>query len=112
MQRAGKNLAPRLFSTGEIIYGAKAPGFFAAISNEDDAQEHVARLKNQGAHGVKNYNQPRRDQRQQVVKAARDNNIITVAEGGSLFHMDLSMVADGNTSICLLYTSPSPRDRG
>ena len=99
MQRAGKNLAPRLFSTGEIIYGAKAPGFFAAISDEDDAQEHVARLKNQGAHGVKNYNQPRRDQRQQVVKAARDNNIITVAEGGSLFHMDLSMVADGNTSI-------------
>ena len=99
MQRAGKNLAPRLFSTGEIIYGAKAPGFFAAINNEDDAQEHVARLKNQGAHGVKNYNQPRRDQRQQVVKAARDNNIITVAEGGSLFHMDLSMVADGNTSI-------------
>lgn len=99
MQRAGKNLAPRLFSTGEIIYGAKAPGFFASISNEDDAQEHVSRLKNQGAHGVKNYNQPRRDQRQQVVKAARDNNIITVAEGGSLFHMDLSMVADGNTSI-------------
>lgn len=99
MQRAGKNLAPRLFSTGEIIYGAKAPGFFAAISNEAEAQEHVARLKNQGAHGVKNYNQPRRDQRQQVVKAARDNNLITVAEGGSLFHMDLSMVADGNTSI-------------
>ena len=99
MQRAGMNLAPRLFSTGEIIYGAKAPGFFASISNEDDAQEHVSRLKNQGAHGVKNYNQPRRDQRQQVVKAARDNDIITVAEGGSLFHMDLSMVADGNTSI-------------
>lgn len=99
MQQAGKIISPRLFSTGEIIYGAKAPGFFASISNEDDAQEHVSRLKNQGAHGVKNYNQPRREQRQQVVKAARDNNIITVAEGGSLYHMDMSMVVDGNTSI-------------
>lgn len=99
MQRAGKIISPRLFSTGEIIYGAKAPGFFASINNEDDAQEHVARLKNQGAHGVKNYNQPRRDQRQQVVKAARDNDIMSAAEGGSLYHMDMSMVVDGNTSI-------------
>jgi len=99
MQRAGKLLAPRLFSTGEVIYGAKAPGFFASIKNESDAQEHVSRLKKQGAHGVKNYNQPRRDQRQQVVKASRDNDIIVVAEGGSLYHMDMSMVVDGNTSI-------------
>jgi len=82
-----------------VIYGAKAPGFFANIQNEEDAQEHVSRLKNQGAHGVKNYNQPRRDQRQQVVKASRDNNLIVVAEGGSLYHMDMSLVQDGNTSV-------------
>lgn len=99
LQRAGKIIGPRTYSTGEVIYGAKSPGFYASIESEDDAQEHVARLKNQGAHGVKNYNQPRRDQRQQVVKAARDNNMIVVAEGGSLYHMDMSMVADGNTSI-------------
>jgi len=99
MQRAGKLLAPRTYSTGEVIYGAKAPGFFANIQNEEDAQEHVSRLKNQGAHGVKNYNQPRRDQRQQVVKASRDNNLIVVAEGGSLYHMDMSLVQDGNTSV-------------
>jgi len=99
MQRAGKLLAPRTYSTGEVIYGAKAPGFFASIETEEDAQEHVARLKNQGAHGVKNYNQPRRDQRQQVVKASRDNNLISAAEGGSLYHMDMSLIADGNTSL-------------
>lgn len=99
MQRAGKLLAPRLYSTGEVIYGAKAPGFFADIQKEEDAQEHVARLKNQGAHAVKNYNQPRRDQRQQVVKAVRDNGIMVAAEGGSLYHMDMSLVADGNTSL-------------
>ncbi len=99
MQRAGMLLAPRIYSTGEIVYGAKAPGFFANIQSEDDAQEHVSRLKNQGAHGVKNYNQPRRDQRQQVVKASRDNDLIVVAEGGSLYHMDMSLVQDGNTSV-------------
>ncbi|WP_017930230.1 amidohydrolase family protein [Robiginitomaculum antarcticum] len=99
MQRAGIILAPRIFSTGEVIYGAKAPGFYASITNADDAQEHVTRLATQGAKSVKNYNQPRRDQRQQVVAAARKENIAVVAEGGSLYHMDMSMVVDGNTSI-------------
>ena len=99
LQRTGMLLAPRTYSTGEVIYGAKAPGFFANIQSEDDAREHVSRLKEQGAHGVKNYNQPRRDQRQQVVKAAHDENLIVVAEGGSLFHMDMSLVQDGNTSV-------------
>ena len=99
MQRAGMILAPRTFSTGEVIYGAKAPGFFANIDSKEDADEHISRLKAQGAFSVKNYNQPRREQRQQVVTAAREANMSVVAEGGSLFHMDLSMVADGNTGI-------------
>ena len=99
MQRAGKLISPRTYSTGEIVYGAKAPGFFADIQKEEDAQEHIARLKNQGAHGIKNYNQPRRDQRQQVVKASRDHDILVVSEGGSLYHMDMSLVQDGNSSV-------------
>ncbi len=99
MQKAGMLLAPRTYSTGEVIYGAKAPGFFANIQSAEDAEEHVSRLAGQGAHGVKNYNQPRRDQRQQVVKAAREHDLIVVAEGGSLYHMDMSLVQDGNTSV-------------
>jgi len=99
MQRAGELLAPRIYSTGEVIYGAKAPGFFASIQSEEDAQEHVGRLKNQGAHAVKNYNQPRREQRQQVVKASWDKELLVTAEGGSLYHMDMSLVADGNSSV-------------
>ncbi|NNE58871.1 MAG: amidohydrolase family protein [Hellea sp.] len=98
-QQAGKILGPRIFSTGEVIYGAKAPGFFAAIDSAEDASEHVTRLNMQGAHGVKNYNQPRREQRQQVTHAAREQNILVVPEGGSLYHMDMSLVVDGNSSI-------------
>jgi imidazolonepropionase-like amidohydrolase/Tol biopolymer transport system component len=99
LQRAGKLLAPRLFSTGEIVYGAKAPAYFADINSAEDALAHVHRLKVQGAHSIKNYNQPRRDQRQQVVKAALDENIAVVAEGGSLFSMDMTIVADGNSTL-------------
>ncbi len=98
-QRAGVQLQPRTYSTGEIVYGARAPGFFAAIDGEDDARQHVFRLQAQGAHGIKNYNQPRREQRQQVTYAAMEANLITASEGGSNYHMDMSMIADGNTSM-------------
>jgi len=98
MQRAGLILAPRIFTTAEIVYGAK--GFrFADIDDYDDALAHVRRLKAQGAHGIKNYNQPRRDQRQQVVAASIAENIAVMAEGASLFTMDMTIIADGNTAL-------------
>jgi len=98
MQRAGLILGPRIFTTAEIVYGAK--GFrFADIDSYDDALAHVRRLKAQGAHGIKNYNQPRRDQRQQVVAAAIAENIAVVAEGASLFTQDVTIIQDGNTSL-------------
>ena len=98
-QRAGMLLSPRIFSTGEIIYGAKSPGVYARIDSYEDALAHVRRIKAQGGISVKNYNQPRREQRQQVVAAARAENMLVVAEGGSLFGMDMNLVADGNSTI-------------
>jgi len=98
MQRAGILLAPRIFSTGDILYGARST-HLADINSLDDAREHVRRLKAQGAGSVKNYNQPRREQRQQVTTAAREEGMLVVSEGASQFHMDLSMVADGNSTI-------------
>ena len=99
MQRAGLILAPRIFSTGEIIYGARAAGAFAEIGKFDDALAHVRRLKAQGAWSVKNYNQPRREQRQMVVAAAQAENMLVVPEGGSLFNMDMSLIQDGNATV-------------
>lgn len=98
-QRAGFLLAPRIFSTGEIVYGAKAPGAYARIDAYDDALAHIRRIKAQGGISIKNYNQPRREQRQQVVAAARAENMLVVAEGGSLFGMDMNLIADGNSTI-------------
>ena len=97
-QRAGVTLGPRIFSTGEIIYGAKSTGF-DPIESLDDAKAVVARLKAQGAISVKNYNQPRRAQRQMVIEAARDAGMLVVAEGGSLYNLDMNLVADGSTGI-------------
>ncbi|MFZ1741671.1 MAG: amidohydrolase family protein [Pontixanthobacter sp.] len=98
-QRAGLLLGPRIFSTGEIIYGAKSPDVYAEINNYDDALAHIRRIKAQGGVSVKNYNQPRREQRQMVVRAAAAENMLVVAEGGSLFGMDMNLVADGNSTL-------------
>ena len=97
-QRAGKVLAPRIFSTGEVLYGAHAESF-ASIDDLEDARDHVGRLKAQGAISIKNYNQPRRAQRQMVVTAAREAGLMVVAEGASLYHMDMNIIVDGNTGL-------------
>ena len=99
LQRAGLILAPRTFSSGEIVYGARAPGRYALVDSYEDALAHVRRLEAQGAHSIKNYNQPRRDQRQQVAAAARAENILVVPEGGSLFSMDITLIQDGNSTL-------------
>jgi len=98
LARAGEITAPRLYSTGTILYGA-AGWFKAKIETLEDAESHLRRLKAVGAFSVKSYNQPRRDQRQKVIQAARDLNMMVVPEGGSLYQHNMSMVIDGHTGI-------------
>ncbi|GHF24771.1 TolB protein [Kordiimonas sediminis] len=96
--KSGLTLTPRIFSTAEIIYGARS-ALYAPVNDIDEALTHVRRLKAQGAISVKNYNQPRRNQRQQIVEAARRENMIVVAEGSALYHLGMSHVIDGNTGV-------------
>jgi imidazolonepropionase-like amidohydrolase/Tol biopolymer transport system component len=97
-QKAGKILGPRIFSTGTILYGATTP-FTVEVNSLDDALTHLRRLKASGAWSVKSYNQPRREQRQMVIEAARQLGMEVVPEGGSLFEHDMTMIADGHTTI-------------
>ena len=99
MQKAGKIVASRLFSTGTILYGATIPGYTSHVDNLDDAKFHVERLKSAGAFSVKSYNQPRRNQRQQFIQAARELEMMVVPEGGSLLQHNLTMVVDGHTTL-------------
>lgn len=98
-QQRGTLVAPRLMSTGTIVYGAKAPGFYAPIQSQEDAHHHLKRLAASGAFSAKSYNQPRRDQRQQVLAAARKLGMMVVPEGGALFHHNMTHVVDGHTGV-------------
>jgi Tol biopolymer transport system component len=99
LQRAGDVLAPRLYSTGRILYGALAAGVTARIDDYDDALFHVQRQKDLGAISVKSYNYLRRDQRQQVVEAGHELDIMVVPEGGMRFEQNMSQIADGHTGL-------------
>lgn len=98
-QKAGVIVGPRIFSTGTILYGANSPGATAHVDSLDDALFHLERMKKVGAFSVKSYNQPRRDQRQQIIQAARELEMMVMPEGGSLHQHNLSMIADGHTVI-------------
>ena len=98
MARAGITTAPRIFSTGTILYGA-AGSFKAIVDSLPDALFHLKRMQAVGAFSVKSYNQPRREQRQQVIEAARELGMSVVPEGGALFQANMSMIMDGHTGI-------------
>lgn len=98
MIKAGEMVGPRLYSTGTILYGAEGD-FKAVINSVDDAKSALRRTKAYGAFSVKSYNQPRREQRQQVLQAARELNMLVVPEGGSFFYHNMNMVIDGHTGV-------------
>lgn len=98
MLKAGRMVGPRVYSTGGILYGADGD-FKVVINSLDDALANLKRLKAVGAFSVKSYNQPRREQRQQILEAARQLKMEVVPEGGSTFFHNMNMVADGHTGI-------------
>ncbi|MDJ0645286.1 MAG: amidohydrolase family protein [Flavobacteriaceae bacterium] len=96
--KSGTMVGPRLYSTGVILYGADGD-FKAVVNSLDDARSAIRRTKAFGALSVKSYNQPRRNQRQQVLQAAREEGIFVVPEGGSTFYHNMNMIMDGHTGI-------------
>jgi len=98
MVEAGMMTGPRIFSTGFILYGADLPGR-AKIDSLDDARHHLRRLKSLGAFSVKSYMQPRREQRQWILQAAREEGMLVVPEGGGNLEANMTMILDGHTTI-------------
>lgn len=96
--KSGKMVGPRIFSTGIILYGAEGD-FKADINSLEDARSALRRTKAFGAISVKSYNQPRREQRQQVMQAAKELGMNVVPEGGSTFFHNMNMIVDGHTGI-------------
>jgi imidazolonepropionase-like amidohydrolase/Tol biopolymer transport system component len=96
--KAGLMTGPRVFSTGRILYGAEAE-YKSVINSIDDARSALRRTKAFGAFSVKSYNQPRREQNQMIIQAARELGMEVVPEGGSFFYHNIAMVMDGHTTI-------------
>lgn len=98
MIEAGEMVGPRVYSTGFILYGALVPDM-AIIENYSDALAHVRRLKRLGAFSVKSYMQPRREQRQWVIRAAAAEDMLVYPEGGGNFPANMGMILDGHSGI-------------
>lgn len=98
MVKVGMMQGPRIFSTGTILYGADGD-FKAVINSLDDARKHLFRMKSYGAFSVKSYNQPRRNQRQQIILAAHELQMHVYPEGGSTFYHNMNQILDGHTGI-------------
>jgi imidazolonepropionase-like amidohydrolase/Tol biopolymer transport system component len=96
--KAGEMVGPRVFSTGTILYGAEGD-FKAVVNSLDDAKSALRRTKAYGAFSVKSYNQPRREQSQMIIEAARELHMEVVPEGGSFFYHNLGMIMDGHTTV-------------
>lgn len=92
---AGITRGPRTFSTGDPLYAGNEARQNDLTSYEV-ARENVERLASWGAITMKQYLQPRRDQRQWISDIARKDSLRVTAEGGDLAY-DLGMVMDGQT---------------
>jgi len=92
---AGLVVGPRTFSTGDPLYRGDAERH-NELSSRERTEREVARLASWGAVALKQYLQPRRDQRQWVSDVAREKGLMVTGEGGDLPY-DLSMIMDGQT---------------
>ena len=95
MIEAGMMIGPRTYSTGDPLYAgdAQRQNDLASLAV---TEQNIRRLQSWGAVTMKQYSQPRRDQRQWVSDAARRFGLRVTAEGGDIEY-NLSMIMDGQT---------------
>ncbi|MEP7384758.1 MAG: hypothetical protein ABI910_24015, partial [Gemmatimonadota bacterium] len=95
MVEAGLLVGPRVFSTGDPLYagdGSRQENF----ATPEIAEAGILKLKSWGAVSLKQYQQPRRDQRQWVLEAARKHGMQVTSENGDLEYT-IGMIMDGHT---------------
>ncbi len=94
--RSGEVVGPRTYSTGDPLYrgdGARRN----EISSYEVAEQNINRLASWGATALKQYLQPRRDQRQWVSDIARSKGLMVTSENNDIPYT-LGMIMDGQTA--------------
>ncbi len=95
----GEMIGPRIYSSGDVLYGGKAASIFAKADTKKEVLQAVRRMKKYGAHWLKVYQQPRREQRIWFVEAAREEGVGVTMEGAGELHTDLTNFMDGFTGM-------------
>jgi hypothetical protein len=95
MIEAGETRGPRTFSTGDPLY-AGDNARQNDLTSYEVAEDNIRRLVSWGAVTMKQYMQPRRDQRQWISDIARKLGLRVTAEGGDLDY-NMGMIMDGQT---------------
>ncbi|MXX70806.1 MAG: amidohydrolase family protein [Gemmatimonadetes bacterium] len=96
MIEAGVLVGPRTYTTGDPLYRGDA-GRQNELTSYEVAEDNIARLQSWGAVSLKQYLQPRRDQRQWVSDIARKRGLMVTSEGSDLA-FNMGMIMDGQTA--------------
>jgi len=98
MVETGDMIGPRIYGSGWPLFAAAEGGSNHAVSiaTAEDALRHVRRLKRNGVTYLKQYLQPRREQRQWLQQAALAEGLMITAEGGGL-KVQTTLMLDGFT---------------
>ncbi len=101
MLRAGALLGPRLYSTGQGIYGSRffRPKQFRYLETLDDVRQAVAYNRDRGATAVKDYLTPHRRSRHMLTAVARELGLNVEVEPGGEAQTNLTRLVDGATGI-------------
>ncbi|KAF5373175.1 hypothetical protein D9758_001510 [Tetrapyrgos nigripes] len=99
---SGQFVGPRIFHTGNVVYGAAATPYHQTAEDMNEAHSTLIRIKAEGgpfSTSYKNYNQPVRASRQRLLTAARNLSMLCVPEGGMNYDWDLTYIIDGMTTV-------------
>ncbi|KAI0345072.1 hypothetical protein BDW22DRAFT_1370795 [Trametopsis cervina] len=98
----GHAVGPRIFHTGDVIYGAGIESVHQDITTLQEAYSALIRIKAEGgpaSFSYKNYNLPSRASRQRLLLAARNLSMLCVPEGGMNYDWDQTYIVDGMTTV-------------
>ncbi|VUC33747.1 unnamed protein product [Clonostachys rosea] len=97
----GRMYGPRVFHTGDVLYGSVQPPVYTEINSLQDARDALLRVKEEGGEdsfSVKNYQLSARSARQRLLLEASKLDMLVVPEGGWSFDWGLTYFIDGYTS--------------
>jgi len=99
MVEVGEMIGPRIYSSGDVLYGGTQASQYAKADSKEDVIQAVKRMKAYGAHWLKVYQQPRREQRIWFVQTASELSVGVTMEGAGELHTDLTNFMDGFTGM-------------